>query len=349
MGVVTEHEWDDFLSNHPYAHLLQSCKWGELKSQFGWQAVRVVTSGSSGAPSLGAQVLFRQLPMGLTVAYIPKGPVGVVNEADSLAWNHLTFQLDELCRQKRCIFLKIEPDLWEQSDSPDGRAGVGNQVTPQGFIQSRQVVQPPRTLLVDLRGEEEAILGRMKQKARYNIRLALKKGVVVSESDDLKAFHHLIIGTGRREGFGVHNFQYYQKAYDLFHARGECALFLAEYEGHPIAALMVFARSSRAWYFYGASADEHREKMPNYLIQWEAMRWARSRGCTSYDLWGVPDRDEGELEAKFTRLSKGLWGVYRFKRGFGGRLYRAPGPWDRVYKSNLYALYQIWARFRAEE
>ncbi len=82
--------------------------------------------------------------------------------------------------------------------------------------------------------------------------------------------------------------------------------------------------------------------MPTYLLQWEAMRWARARGCTSYDLWGVPDAELAELEAGFTTRGDGLWGVYRFKRGFGGVLRRSAGSWDRIYLPLLYRLYTVW-------
>jgi peptidoglycan pentaglycine glycine transferase (the first glycine) len=105
---------------------------------------------------------------------------------------------------------------------------------------------------------------------------------------------------------------------------------------------MIFARGKRAWYFYGASSKEHREWMPTYLLQWEAMRWARTRGCIEYDLCGVPDFDEEILEGEFTKRSDGLWGVYRFKRGFGGKLRRAMGAWDRPYKPIFYYFYRWW-------
>jgi peptidoglycan pentaglycine glycine transferase (the first glycine) len=115
-----------------------------------------------------------------------------------------------------------------------------------------------------------------------------------------------------------------------------------------LAALMVFAYGKRSWYFYGGSANIHRERMPNYLLQWEAMRWARTQGCTEYDFWGVPDADLETLEAGFTQRTDGLWGVYRFKRGFGGELRRALGPWDRVYQPLLYRLYLLWQRSRGD-
>jgi lipid II:glycine glycyltransferase (peptidoglycan interpeptide bridge formation enzyme) len=200
--------------------------------------------------------------------------------------------------------------------------------------------------MVNLSGDEEAVLGRMKQKTRYNIRLAQKKGVAVYPSNDLDTFYQLIQSTGQRDGFGVHSLDYYRRAYELFHAQGECELLIAELEGEPLGGLMVFAHGVRAWYFYGASADQHRDVMPTYLLQWEAMRWARGRGCASYDLWGVPDADEQDLEAQFTTRSDGLWGVYRFKRGFGGQLRRALGPWDRVYHPLGYGIYRLGLRVR---
>jgi lipid II:glycine glycyltransferase (peptidoglycan interpeptide bridge formation enzyme) len=119
---------------------------------------------------------------------------------------------------------------------------------------------------------------------------------------------------------------------------------VAEHDGRPLAALMVFARGSTAWYFYGASSSDGRNLMPTYALQWQAMRWARARGCSRYDLWGVPDEPESVLESEFTRRQDGLWGVYRFKRGFGGRLARTTGAWDLVLRPGLYRLYGFAAR-----
>ena len=152
-------------------------------------------------------------------------------------------------------------------------------------------------------------------------------------------FYSLIEKTGKRDKFAVHSLEYYQQAYEKFHPRGMCEYLLAEYQGNPLGAIMVFANGRRAWYFYGASTEIHRELMPTYLLQWEGMRWARSMGCTEYDLWGIPDEPEEVLETSFTSRSDDLWGVYRFKRGFGGIVYRAAGSWDRVYNNILYKLF----------
>jgi lipid II:glycine glycyltransferase (peptidoglycan interpeptide bridge formation enzyme) len=197
--------------------------------------------------------------------------------------------------------------------------------------------------MVDLAATDEDLLSRMHPKTRYNIRLAERKGVVVRPWDDLQGFHRLLQSTSERDAFGVHSEAYYRLAYELFHPRGECELLVAEGGGRLLAALMVFARGRSAWYFYGASSAEGRNLMPTYALQWEAMRWARGRGCTTYDLWGVPDEPEATLESEFTRRHDGLWGVYRFKRGFGGQLMRTTGAWDLALRPTLYRLYGLAA------
>lgn len=275
------------------------------------------------------------MPLGFTLAYVPKGPLGE-------AWGTLWPELDSLCRARGAVFLKVEPDLKEEGEE------AGNRLEGR-FRPSPHAIQPRRTLVVSLEGTEEELLARMKQKTRYNVRLALKKDVVVHPWTDVDAFHEMMQVTSQRDRFGVHSLAYYQRAYALFHPLGACELFVAEYEGQPLAAIMVFSCGKRAWYLYGASSDLERNRMPTYLLQWEAMRWARQKGCTQYDLWGVPDADLETLEAEFPQRSEGLWGVYRFKRGFGGELRRAAGAWDRVYKPLPYALYRLYAIARSSQ
>ena len=184
----------------------------------------------------------------------------------------------------------------------------------------------------------------MKQKTRYNIRLAERKEIEVRRGtlEDIPVFNGLMQITGDRNEFGVHEPAYYRTAFQIF-APQHAALLLAEYKGRPLAGIMVFATGEKAAYLYGASSNEERQRMPTYLLQWEAMRWAKGQGCTEYDLWGVPDYPEETLEAEFTERNEDLWGVYRFKRGFGGRLRRTVGPADRVYNRLLYRFYR-WRR-----
>jgi len=323
MSLLDQKSWENFLANHPDAHLLQTSLWGELKGSFGWDVVRV------GVNDVGAQVLLHRLPFGFKVAYIPKGPLGST-------WLELWSEIDALCKEQRAIFLKVEPDTHMASEE------TSRILSNQGFELSSHAIQPMRTLVVDINGKEEEILGRMKQKTRYNIRLAVKRGVIVQSSSNPDEFYELMQLTGERDEFGIHSLEYYRRCYELFNPRGECELLLARYEGQILAGLMVFSRAKRAWYLYGASGNQNRDLMPTYLLQWEAMRWARRRGCTSYDLWGIPDEDEETLETQFASRNDGLWGVYRFKRGFGGVICRSAGSWDRVYQPVLYRFYRWW-------
>jgi peptidoglycan pentaglycine glycine transferase (the first glycine) len=328
--VIPPSDWEQFIeSRHPDAHLLQTGSWGRLKTAFGWRS-EFIREGDC-----GALVLFRPLPLGFSIAYIPRGPVP--SAAGSLV--DLLPQLDRSCRAHRAVFLKVEPDI------PDGGIPPGA-LRRIGFQPSPNTVQPPRTILVDLKGSEEDLLGRMKPKTRYNIRLAARHGVTVAPSEDVGAFARLMDATGLRDSFSVHSEAYYRKAFSEFPPHRRVELLLAVFQGEPIAGLMAFAQGRRAWYLYGASSDLHREVMAPHLLQWEAMRWARGLGCSEYDLWGVPDAEAEALESQFPTRQDGLWGVYRFKRGFGGRVWRSIGAWDRVYHAPLYLLYRLMAARR---
>ena len=300
----------------------------------------------------GASLLLRRLPWGGTLAYAPKGPV--VDWSNREYISALFVVLRETCIKRRIGILKLEPDL---PDTP----GVAALLTEAGFRRSRQRVQPLSTIHIDLTGDEEAILGRMKPKWRYNIRLAERKGVAVREGTaaDLPAIQALMDATGARDGFGVHNAAYHAAATALFglpssvlrppSAVAQMTWLLAEHEGRLLAAIAVFALGKMAWYMWGASSDEDRNLMPNHAAQWAAIRWARARGCTAYDLWGIPDEVGANPDAYVEPESwgqGGLWGVYRFKQGFGGRVVRYTGAWDMPLSRIDYALYQLALRVR---
>jgi peptidoglycan pentaglycine glycine transferase (the first glycine) len=321
-------EWDALLASAPNGHVLQSWAWGELKDRFGWRVQRTAVDSAL------CQVLYRPLPAGLgTLAYVPKGPAVDLN---SDAVPALLNALRPLASRHRAICLKIEPN---GEDDPS----LAKRLRALGFKPSPQTVQPRRTLLVDLDGDPEAVLARMKQKTRYNIRLAARRGVTVrpASEEDLPAFYELMETTAERDEFGIHSRAYYEAVYRLFVPVGRGCFLLAEHEGLLLAALVVVAFGDVACYMYGASSNELRNLMATYLLQWEAMLWSKEQGCHAYDLWGVPDRDEEMLEEEFTQRSDGLWGVYRFKRGFGGRLERSIGAWDLVYAPLRYKLYEV--------
>ena len=335
-------EWDHFVVSHPQAHILQMSPWGELKRSFGWRVRRVALT-EDGHIRAGAQLLLRPLlpwmRHGPCLAYVPKGPLVDWEDADTV--KALLSAIHPLARREGSVCLTIEPELL---DAPQ----IDARLREYGFHPSVRTIQPRRTIHVDLRPSEEEILAAMRSKTRYNIRLAERREVEVRVGDagDISTFYRLSQLTSKRDRFGIHSHAYYQRAYELFAPLGLCRLFLAEYRGQPLAGLMAFACGPRAWYFYGASSNEERHRMPNYALQWAAMRWAKARGCKTYDLWGVPDEEEEVLEAEFTKRRGGLWGVYRFKRGFGGRLVRYIGAYDYVYRPFLYQLYRRALQWR---
>jgi len=331
--------WDQFVESHPAAHFLQTSPWGSLKVQFGWDVQRVALADGDHLIA-GAQILYRHLPAGIgKIAYIPRGPLA--NWSDETEMRPLLSTIKDTAQAHGAVAVTVEPDL---TDDPQLREII----SALGFRPAPITIQPPRTIIVDISYNEDTILGAMKSKTRYNVRLAGRKGVSVhaGSRDDLAAFNGLMAITGTRDGFDVHSPAYYEAAYDHFVPRGWASLILAEVEEEPVAGVMVFALGRQAWYVYGASSDTHRNKMPTYLVQWEAIRWARAQGCTTYDLWGVPDADEETLESDFTTRSDGLWGVYRFKRGFGGKLVRTVGTWDLVCAPARYAIYRSLSNLR---
>jgi lipid II:glycine glycyltransferase (peptidoglycan interpeptide bridge formation enzyme) len=310
-----------------------------LKSQFGWTADRVAITRNDRIVA-GAMVLFRPLPLRLgTLAYIPKGPVLDFDDDEAVA--ELLQGLERPVKRNRSILLKIEPNQVDDLAFCD-------RLTQLGFRPSLQTIQPPRTITIDITRSDDEILAAMHQKTRYNIRLAAKKDVVVREGqpDDLPAFNALMQTTGERDGFAVHSAEYYEAVYRLFVPAGQAKLFVATYQEQVIAGIFVFAQGDRAWYFYGASGEAERQRMPNYALQWAGIQWAKALGCKEYDLWGVPDENETTLEAQYLERHDDLWGVYRFKRGFGGKLTRFAGAFDRVYDPLLYKAYELYLKSR---
>lgn len=339
--------WDEFVLAHPHGHLLQTSAWATLKARFGWRDGGVVLLDEDHRPLAGTLLLLRQVA-GLTLAYAPRGPL--TNWQDHTLTAELLLQLATSCRREGAALLKIEPDL---PDTPANRALLRS----YGLRPSPQTIQPRSTIVLDIHDEHNTILQGMKNKWRYNVRLARRKDVVVREAAaaDLPAISELMQVTGERDGFSVHSTAYYRAAYELLVPHHGVYL-LAEYEGQPLAAIVVCAVGDTAYYLWGASSDRERNRMPNHALQWAGIQWAKQRGATRYDFWGIPDA-LGEL-AQGLRNGDGsgtpsdalpvdlqafprgeLWGVYRFKQGFGGDVMRTVGAWDLPIDHVGYKLY----------
>jgi peptidoglycan pentaglycine glycine transferase (the first glycine) len=314
-------KWNTMLAALPNRHVLQSWEWGQFKSRWGWQP-RYFVYGD-GQAKAAALVLRRSIARGLNILYVPKGPA--MNYSDAALADRVLNDLIEIAKRDRAIFIKIDPDL-DRSD----RAIL----LDQGWRESAEQIQFRNTVLIDLTPTEDQLLAAMKPKTRYNIRIAQKKGVSarLGGVDDLDRLYALYDETAQRDGFIIRPIDYYRDAWGSFIRSGLAQPFVAEVEHEAVAALILFRFADRAWYMYGMSRNLHREFMPNHLLQWEALRWAKAHGCALYDLWGAPD----ELNE-----SDPMWGVYKFKEGLGGRFTQHVGAVDFVVSRWGYWLYSV--------
>ena len=334
--------WDAFVEAHPHGSLLQTTNWARLKNRFGWSSHRIWLK-KDGRFAAGAQVLFRSAALGIVkIGYIPHGPL--VDWQDREQVEVLFSQIDQSAYQHGAGIVKLEPLLWQSDRSAAAWSSI---CAANDTVITNDTIQPPRTIMVDLRPSPDEILAAMKSKTRYNIRLSARKGVTVRQgtADDIPAFNRLMSETGQRDNFGTHSPEYYRDAFKLF-APQYATLLFAEFENRPLAASFITAFGETGTYLYGASSNEERNRMPAYAVQWAAMLWAKERGCTQYDLWGIPDAEEEKLEAEFTERKDGLWSIYRAKRGYGGEIRRTVGAADRVYNQRLHRLYNWWRNRR---
>ena len=315
-------EWNCFVNEHRQGHFLQSWGWGELKSTSGWYPLRLALWDTSCNQIVAAvQVLRRTAPyVPLQVgylAYVPKGPV--LDWSNEALCDTFFVQLHAYLRRDGAIALRLEPS--QEAD----RDVVLNRLVQQN-MRTTQAVQPVRTIILDITPDETTLLAQMKEKWRYNVRLAGRRGVTVRVAEtieDVQAWYRLLEMTGERDQFGIHTLTYYIQVWRTFTPDDTVRLLLAEFNGQLLAGIFVSVFARQAIYLYGASSNEQRQLMPNYLLQWEAIRWAKSRRSCSYDFWGIPET-EAEDEA--------MAGVYRFKRGWGGRVVQFPGCYEHIYR-----------------
>jgi peptidoglycan pentaglycine glycine transferase (the first glycine) len=285
-----------------------------------------------------ASVLERRLGrLPLRMLYVPKGPV--LDWANADVATQVLADLEGLARDRRALLIKIDPNVFYPDDQisfagQPHAAGAEQLLRSRGWRFSSEQIQFRNTALLNLRLGEEELLAAMKPKTRYNVRLAARRGVTIRRGDrsDLEALYELYAETSRRNRFFIRPAAYYRDTWSTFLDCGLAWLFLAEVDSEPIAGLVLFAFRGTAWYLYGASSDRHRDAMPNHLLQWEAVRTAQSAGCTCYDLWGAPENmDEDDP----------LWGVWRFKAGFGAAWAPGLGAWDYAPREVPYRIYSL--------
>ncbi len=338
-------EWDAFVLGHLHGHLLQSWAWGELKGGFGWHPVRLAVVDASGAPCAGAQILLRRF-MGLSVCYVPRGPLFSGRpELDRL----LLGSLRRVARRNRAAFLRLEPNVLEG----DERANALHSMLQVAGFQMAEPMQPRTSLHLDLSPEPERLFAAFSKGHRADVRRAERTGISVragSGMADLDSFYAIMQATAARAEFGIHTRDYYRQAWQL---AGDAAhlLLASDADGADIAAFLIFATGAEGQYMYSGSDAAGLKSGANHVLQWHALQWVRQRGCKLYDFWGVPDAagklldtaEDGRAAVEKELEAHPLYGAYRFKKGWGGKLVRYLPAYDQVY---LAPAYWLWRKRR---
>lgn len=324
--ITDRQQWNDFVSASECCNITQSYEWGELGPHLGAQTMRIGVVDDEGKLCAAMLMLIARAPIiRRPYFYAVRGPV--IDDPSSPALATLLNFVRAEARKQGAFMLKVEPGV----DDEDERWLLALQ--RHGFRPNPYAVHIRNEWVLDIQPEEKEILAGMKEKWRYNIRLAGRKGVTVRRGAgqaDLDAFYKIYETTSERDQFFIHPRKFYEEVMRLYSQDDRFALFLAEYQGEPIAGIIALRFGRWSWYMYGASSNEHRNLMPNHLLQWNGIQWAKSHGCWYYNFRGIPDILEEDQE---------LWGVYVFKRGFGGYAIRALETHDLVYQPLVYNVY----------
>jgi lipid II:glycine glycyltransferase (peptidoglycan interpeptide bridge formation enzyme) len=318
--------WDAFVSKASDGSVLQSWAWGSLKSRYGWRPTRYLWI-SEGQPSAAASVLRRNLPGGLALHYAPRGPIlnGKLN-----LWADFWPALRERLAADGGTVLKVDPE-WT---SVEQRAVLES----TGALPSRHPIQHQATMVVDIRGGDQALM-RFKESTRRNIRVGARQGVTVEASDGsaaMDSFYELLKETAEREHFAIRAPAYYQDLLTLFRERGGASVYLARQEDRLLAGAVMLFYGPKLIYLYGGTRADARDLKPGYLLHWRAIEDAQQRGCTTYDMWGVPlNPQEGERG----------YGYYVFKSRFNGEIVRFIGLFDLPVKRAAALTIRLAERF----
>ena len=329
--------WNAALRQLPGAHVLQTWEWGAFKREaVGWQPRRLAFERDGAIVAMASVGMRRIGPF--RVMYCPRGP--------ALDYSDITLVaavIDALEREAHAcgaLWLKLDPAVAYASGLPGSdsereiEAGMAFKalLRQRGWSFSDSQVQFRNTVTLDLTRPLDDILMAMSGNTRRKVRTAAKKGVTVrgANMDDLGTLYTLYRVTAERDQFLIRPDAYYRRAWGDFMRAGLAHGLIAEFDGLPIAHVILFHFGASCLYFYGASANEERQRMPNYLLQWEAVKWAQAQGYAVYDMWGAPD---------VFAESDPLWGVWQFKRGFRGEVRRTVGAWDYARRPWLYRAY----------
>ncbi len=325
MDKKDSEKYNSFLQAHPKGHFMQSPLWAMVKSN--WINEVIIVKDEMGTIKGSMSVLIRKIPfLNRTMMYSPRGPVCDIHDVNT--FKSLIDSAKQLARKYKSYVLKLDPDVViEDKEFKQIIDELGFKT--KGSSKNFEGIQPRFVFRLNIKGKtENELLQFFQQKTRYNINLAVRKGVTVSlgTQDDIPNFHRIMLETGIRDKFVIRSTEYFEKMYDCLgpeHIR----IYLAWFEGKIVAGTLAVLYGNKCWYLYGASSNESRNVMPNYLLQWEMIKWAVDSGCDIYDFRGV----SGDLDE-----SNPLYGLYKFKKGFNGNFTEFIGELDYVFKPLVY-------------
>jgi lipid II:glycine glycyltransferase (peptidoglycan interpeptide bridge formation enzyme) len=336
--LIDEDTWSEILGALPSPHFLQSKIWAEIKKDNGWNPFFLLWKNTNGEIKAGAMVLERKIKIlnliPITVHYCPKGPL--MNWSDEEDIKEVIDDLKLFSKARNSLFIKIDPDVIFYSDGNlfiNTQFRVPDLLTQLNWIESREQIQFRNSIYIDLTTSDEELLANMKQKTRYNIKLSERKGVKIriGNPSDFDELFRMYAETSIRDKFVIRSKSYYLNVWNKFYDEGLCEPLIAEVDGEILAALIIYYYGETAYYMFGMSSEKKRNLMPTYLLQWKAILRAKERNCKIYDLWGAPDNlNENDR----------MWGVYKFKLGFGGFFVKTIGAWDCPSNKIGYEIYQ---------
>lgn len=324
--------WDEFLRSRCDGDLLQSSLWARLKNTVDWGALRLIIH-KQGCIVGGAQILTRSLPLFAgAVGYVPRGPVLACQESDVVAFSIKA--LRDVARRHRLQMLIIQP--------PHGYDALTGALVNAGFQPSVTTVAPVATMRVDLRQDLDAILAQMKSSTRYNVRRSQREGIVVrhGNEEDMQIFSQLHAASSERQGFSTYSEAYFTDMWNIFAPAGAVRLFVSEYEGEAVSALLVAAFGDTVWAKRFGWSGKHSRRMPNEALLWEAISWAKEEGYHYFDQDGVARRAaEALVDGNPVPDSVKQTPTY-FKLGFGGKPYLFPEAYAYIYNPFIRFAYQ---------
>ena len=324
----------EFLQKHKKGHFLQSPEWAKVKSE--WINKVILVEDEKGNIKGSMSLLIRNFKNITSIMYSPRGPV--CDPHDKETFEALVKDAKELAKQYKSFIFRVDPDISNEDEEFKKIAREIGFKIKEDVKDFNEVIQPRYVFRLDVAGKtEEELLKSFHEKTRYNIRLASRKGVTVREGnrDDLKIFHKIMIETGVRDNFLIRPLEYFEKMYDEL-APKYMKVLIAMYEDKPIAAVIPIIYGNKVWYLYGASSNEYRNVMPNYLLQWEQIKLALANNCDIYDFRGV----SGHVDENHPQ-----YGIYKFKKGFNGDFVEFVGELYMVLNPFMNFMYDKFGMF----